>query len=88
MRTAAGSEKVIAVVIFRERVFLKNSEQASRIISLDQLREEVEQLGEIFPSAEAKAREAVSAGDPPAEGRRRPRSPRTGKTAPPGSQPT
>ena len=88
LRTAAGSEKVIAVDIFRERVFLKNSEQASRIISLDQLREEVEQLGEIFPSAEAKAREAVSAGDPPAEGRRRPRSPRTGKTAPPGSQPT
>lgn len=88
LRTAAGTEKVIAVDIFRERVFLKNSEQASRIISLAQLREEVEQLGEIFPSAEAKAREAVSAGDSPAEGRRRPRSPRTGKTAPPDSQPT
>ena len=41
LRTAAGSEKVIAVDIFRERVFLKNSEQASRIISLDQLRVEV-----------------------------------------------
>lgn len=88
LRTAAGTEKVIAVDIFRERVFLKNSEQASRIISLVQLREEVERLGEIFPSAEAKAREAVSAGDPPAEGRRRPRSPRTGKTAPPDPQPT
>jgi cell fate regulator YaaT (PSP1 superfamily) len=88
LRTAAGTEKVIAVDIFRERVFLKNSEQASRIISLVQLRDEVEQLGEIFPSADTKSREAVSAGDQTAEARRRPRSSRTGKTAPPDSQPT
>jgi cell fate regulator YaaT (PSP1 superfamily) len=88
LRTAAGTEKVIAVDIFRERVFLKNSEQASRIISLVQLRDEVEQLGESFPSADTKSREAVSAGDQPAEARRRPRSSRTGKTAPPDSQPT
>jgi len=57
LRTAIGVEKVIAVDIFRERVFLKNQDQASRIISLVQLREEVEQLGEVFPSAESRARE-------------------------------
>jgi cell fate regulator YaaT (PSP1 superfamily) len=60
LRTAVGVEKVIAVDIFRERVFLKNQEQTSRIISLVQLREEVEQLGELFPSAESKAREPRS----------------------------
>jgi cell fate regulator YaaT (PSP1 superfamily) len=58
LRTAMGMEKVIAVDIFRERVFLKNQEQTSRIISLIQLRDEVEQLGESFPSAEARGREA------------------------------
>jgi cell fate regulator YaaT (PSP1 superfamily) len=77
LRTAIGVEKVIAVDIFRERVFLKNQEQASRIISLVQLREEVEQLGEIFPTAETRTREPVSAGDQPAQARRRPRTPPT-----------
>jgi cell fate regulator YaaT (PSP1 superfamily) len=50
LRTAVGSEKVIAVDIFRERVFLKHEEHGSRIIPLDQLRDEVEQLGDSFPS--------------------------------------
>ena len=88
LRTALGAEKVIAVDIFRERVFLKNQEQASRIISLVQLRDEVEQLGEIFPSTETKLREPVSGGDQTGEVRRGPRSSRTGRTAPPDSQPT
>jgi cell fate regulator YaaT (PSP1 superfamily) len=83
LRTAVGVEKVIAVDIFRERVFLKNQEQTSRIISLVQLRDEVEQLGEIFPSAETKTRESVSAGDQSTESRRGGRSPRTSKGAPP-----
>lgn len=88
LSTAMGVEKVIAVDIFRERVFLKNQEQASRIISLIQLRDEVEQLGEIFPTAETRARDSVSAGDQPAESRRGPRSPRSGRAPPPDSQPT
>jgi hypothetical protein len=77
LRTAIGVEKVIAVDIFRERVFLKNQEQASRIISLVQLREEVEQLGEILPTAETRSRESVSTGEQPAQSRRRPRTPPT-----------
>jgi cell fate regulator YaaT (PSP1 superfamily) len=56
LRTAIGSEKVIAVDIFRERVFLRHEEQGSRIIPLDQLREEVEQLGDSLPSLEARPR--------------------------------
>jgi cell fate regulator YaaT (PSP1 superfamily) len=59
LRTALGSEKVIAVDIFRERVFLKHEEQGSRIIPLDQLREEVEQLGDTLPSPEARSRRAT-----------------------------
>jgi cell fate regulator YaaT (PSP1 superfamily) len=54
LRTAVGSEKVIAVDIFRERVFLKHEERGSRIIPLDQLREEVEQLGDSLPSTEMR----------------------------------
>jgi cell fate regulator YaaT (PSP1 superfamily) len=56
LRTALGSEKVIAVDIFRERVFLKHDQQGSRIIPLDQLREEVEGLGDSLPSPEARTR--------------------------------
>jgi len=56
LRTAIGPEKVIAVDIFRERVFLKHEEHGSRIIPLDQLREEVEQLGDSLPSLEARPR--------------------------------
>ncbi len=56
LRTAAGTEKVIAVDIFRERVFLRSEEQGSRIIPLVQLREEVEQLGEVLMTAEHRAR--------------------------------
>ncbi len=68
LRTAMGVEKVIAVDIFRERVFLKNEEQASRIIPLVQLREEVERLGDIFPTAEVRARQRGSDGSPSAQG--------------------
>ena len=59
LRTAVGAEKVIAVDIFRERVFLKHDELGSRIIPLVQLRAEVEQLGDILPTAEARTKEAV-----------------------------
>jgi cell fate regulator YaaT (PSP1 superfamily) len=63
VRTSVGPEKVIAVDIFRERVFLRNEEHGSRIIPLAQLRLEVEQLGEVLPSAEERARPAVGAGE-------------------------
>jgi cell fate regulator YaaT (PSP1 superfamily) len=59
LRTAVGSEKVIAVDIFRERVFLKHEDQGSRIIPLDQLREEVERLGDSFPTSDARPRRAT-----------------------------
>ena len=56
IRTSMGVEKVIAVDIFRERVFLKSEDQGSRIIPLVQLREEVERLGEILPTPESRAK--------------------------------
>ena len=59
LRTAVGPEKVIAVDIFRERVFLKHEEHGSRIIPLLQLREEVESLGELFPTPDARPRRAT-----------------------------
>jgi cell fate regulator YaaT (PSP1 superfamily) len=59
LRTAVGAERVIAVDIFRERVFLKHEEHGSRIIPLIQLREEVEQLGDLFPTPDARPRRAT-----------------------------
>jgi cell fate regulator YaaT (PSP1 superfamily) len=55
IRTSLGAERVVAVDIFRERVFLRSEEQGSRIISLVQLKEEVEQLGEVLVTAEYRA---------------------------------
>jgi cell fate regulator YaaT (PSP1 superfamily) len=87
LRTAVGAEKVVAVDIFRERVFLRHEEHGSRIIPLVQLRDEVEQLGEVFPTAESRARETASAGDrPAAEQSRRRRSQRRGHDDIPESQ--
>ena len=57
----AGPERVVAVDIFRERVFLRSEEHGSRIIPLVQLREEVEALGEVLMTAEARSRLAVAA---------------------------
>jgi cell fate regulator YaaT (PSP1 superfamily) len=62
LKTAVGPEKVIAVDIFRERVFLRHEELGSRIIPLAQLRSEVEQLGETFPTEEARAHRGRVAG--------------------------
>jgi len=61
VRTALGAEKVIAVDIFRERVFLRSEEQGSRIISLVQLRDEVERQGDVLMTAEYRARLALEA---------------------------
>jgi cell fate regulator YaaT (PSP1 superfamily) len=60
LKTAVGAEKVIAVDIFRERVFLRHEDQGSRIIPLAQLRSEVEQLGDVFPTSEARTRRGTA----------------------------
>ena len=52
--TSLGAEQVIAVDIFRERVFLRSEQQGSRIIPLVQLKEEVEQLGQSLPTPETR----------------------------------
>jgi len=54
--TARGPEKVIAVDIFRERVFLRSEEHGSRIIPLVELRDEVEARGDVLMTAETRSR--------------------------------
>ena len=51
LRTSRGAERVVAVDIFRERVFLRSEEQGPRIVTLLELREELERLGEPPPEA-------------------------------------
>jgi cell fate regulator YaaT (PSP1 superfamily) len=68
LKTAVGPEKVIAVDIFRERVFLRHEEHGSRIIPLAQLRSEVEQLGDTLPTAEVRNRRGRS-GSPESDSR-------------------
>ncbi|MGH7513434.1 MAG: PSP1 domain-containing protein, partial [Gemmatimonadales bacterium] len=73
--TARGAEKVIAVDIFRERVFLRSEEHGPRIITLVELRDEVEARGEVLMTAETRiplvaaeaARAEPTAEVPPAE---------------------
>jgi cell fate regulator YaaT (PSP1 superfamily) len=65
LETVVGAEKVIAVDIFRERVFLRHEEHGSRIIPLAQLRTEVEQLGQIFPTPEVRTRRGRGGGSQP-----------------------
>jgi cell fate regulator YaaT (PSP1 superfamily) len=85
IRTAVGPEKVIAVDIFRERVFLRSEEHGPRIIPLVQLREEVERLGDVLMTPEtaiAAARLELSDGQTAQSGesseRNRRRRPRRG----------
>ncbi len=60
LSTARGPERVVAVDIFRERVFLRSEEHGPRIIPLVQLREEVEALGEVLMTAETRGRMAAA----------------------------
>jgi cell fate regulator YaaT (PSP1 superfamily) len=64
LHTAIGAEKVIAVDIFRERVFLRHDEQGPRTIPLIQLREEMEKNGEALPTAENRPRTQPAAATP------------------------
>ena len=59
LRTSRGAERVVAVDIFRERVFLKNEDQGPRIVTLAELREELEGLGEPPPEARGQAGSAA-----------------------------
>jgi cell fate regulator YaaT (PSP1 superfamily) len=102
--TALGPEKVVAVDIFRERVFLRSEQHGSRIIPLVSLKEEVERLGESLPTPENRPKpapppaprpEATAAADGESTPRRRRRRGRRGKggglggnDTPPPSPPT
>jgi cell fate regulator YaaT (PSP1 superfamily) len=68
IRTSLGPERVVAVDIFRERVFLRSEEHGSRIISLVQLKDEVEQLGEVLMTAEHRAKVAAQEAEASGEG--------------------
>jgi cell fate regulator YaaT (PSP1 superfamily) len=59
LQTAIGPEKVVAVDIFRERVFLRSEEHGPRIISLLQLHDEVERAGDILVTAEMRVPAAM-----------------------------
>ncbi|MGQ0703282.1 MAG: PSP1 domain-containing protein [Gemmatimonadales bacterium] len=48
--TSRGPEKVVALDLFRERVFLRNEEQGPRVITLGELKAELEALGVSFPA--------------------------------------
>jgi cell fate regulator YaaT (PSP1 superfamily) len=60
LTASRGPERVVAVDIFRERVFLRSEEHGSRIIPLVQLREEVEARGDVLSTAESRSRLAVA----------------------------
>jgi cell fate regulator YaaT (PSP1 superfamily) len=66
LTASRGPERVVAVDIFRERVFLRSEEHGSRIIPLVQLREEVEARGDVLSTAESRSRLAVAAESPAA----------------------
>ena len=65
LKTAIGPEKVIAVDIFRERVFLRHEDAGPRIITLVQLKEELEISGEPLPVLEVKPAPAPPREKPP-----------------------
>ncbi|HEU4763324.1 MAG TPA: regulatory iron-sulfur-containing complex subunit RicT, partial [Gemmatimonadales bacterium] len=57
--TAVGAEKVVAVDIFRERVFLRSEQHGPRILTLADLKAEVELSGgTLLPPPEARPRTA------------------------------
>jgi cell fate regulator YaaT (PSP1 superfamily) len=73
LRTEQGAEKVVAVDIFRERVFLRSEEQGPRIVTLVELREELDRLGEPPPEARGQRSGTPSAPAPITTDAARPR---------------
>ena len=95
LQTAVGPERVLAVDIFRDRVTLRSEEHGTRVVPLEQLREE---LGDTAPPAPVVSSPPPDAAAPTApapapapdragEGRRRRRRrrPRGGGGPPPGA---
>ncbi|MEP6472181.1 MAG: regulatory iron-sulfur-containing complex subunit RicT, partial [Gemmatimonadota bacterium] len=83
IRTAKGGEKVVAVDIFRERVFLRG-EDGSRIIPLIELQEEQAQVALLPPDASASASpSAPQAQSPPRQESRREQPRRSDSTSRP-----
>jgi cell fate regulator YaaT (PSP1 superfamily) len=78
--TLRGMERVVAVDIFRERVFLKHDEQGPRIIGLLDLRDEVEQAQIAAPADQAASTPTDAEPRPtrPPGGPRRPGGPSRG----------
>jgi hypothetical protein len=64
LQTSLGIEKVIAVDIFRERVFLRSEEHGSRIIPLTQLREEMDRAVALLAVPDARTRQAPPLPEP------------------------
>ena len=82
LATARGTEKVVAIDIFRERVTLRGEDGAARIVALADLKREVEAAGGPVPepqaAPQAPAAPAPAATQPPASGERK-RSHRGGR---------
>jgi cell fate regulator YaaT (PSP1 superfamily) len=69
LRTDKGTERVVAVDIFRERVSLRSEEHGPRIVTLVDLREELDRLGEPPPEARGPRPEVAARVARPSEGR-------------------
>jgi cell fate regulator YaaT (PSP1 superfamily) len=69
LQTSAGTEKVIAVDIFRERVFLRGAESVSRIIPLAQLREEMKTPDQTTPTPPEQPSAAKASAEPADSGK-------------------
>ena len=91
LQTRHGAEKVVAVDIFRERVFLRSEGHGPRIIPLVQLREEqAEREAEAEPLAAPAVPARPGMDRRPPEGKRpdaRPAAPRAAAAAPQGGKP-
>lgn len=95
LRTAAGVERVVAVDIFRERVFLRSEENVSRVIPLVQLTEEMGRLGEALPATDPRdvpaavgSAAVASESSGPAESLSRPPGRRRDRRGPGGAPPS
>ena len=64
LKTDRGAERVVAVDIFRERVFLRSEEHGPRIVTLIELRDELERLGEPPPETRGVPSQAQSSRPP------------------------
>jgi hypothetical protein len=68
LRTARGTERVVAVDIFRERVLLRHDEQGQRIVSLSDLKLEAETVAlEAPPASRTPPAESITPAVPVAE---------------------